>query len=92
MARPVVLVCRERRCSEHGDSRAKLIKALGRAAQVQEVPCQNFCKGPTAAVRVGGRWQWFWRLRGGEARQALLDCVETGEIGGLEAYRAGLRE
>lgn len=67
---PRVYLCGERGCGSRSERR-ELEAALAGAAEVVTVSCQSVCKGPVAGTIVGGRLQWFARLRTGKARTAL---------------------
>jgi hypothetical protein len=74
-----VLVCGGSDCRK-AEGHTALRDALADAgeAEVRIVGCQKICKGPVAGVEVGGRLEWFKRLRGPKSRRALLRLVHLG--------------
>jgi hypothetical protein len=70
-------VCTGKDCSRAKGHRALLDEASA-VADVHLVRCQKVCEGPVLGVRVGGRIEWFERIRGEKSRRAGLRLVTTG--------------
>lgn len=49
--------------------------------EVQEVRCQDICKGAVAGVEVEGSITWFRRIRGPKDRAAMAKLVGRGGRG-----------
>jgi hypothetical protein len=70
-------LCVGKDCRRH-ERHPDLLAELAAAAEVERVPCQDICKGPVAGVEVGGRIEWFKRLRKRRHRRALVDLARGG--------------
>lgn len=80
MARPRIHVCRGSDCRK--DRSKRLDRALDRLdAELVEVRCQKLCDGPVVGLEVDGRLEWFERVRGAKAVDALVALVLEGRLG-----------
>jgi hypothetical protein len=66
---PLVTVFVCRKCKGH-DKVADYLAAETRAS-IKTVRCQKVCKGPVAAISVGGRMEYFGRLKGAKSLAAM---------------------
>jgi len=73
-----VFVCIGSDCRKGAGSHRALRNALGEVAEVRAVRCQEICSGPVAGIEVGGRLEWFERVRGPKSRRALVRLVRRG--------------
>lgn len=92
MAKPRVWVCRKCR---HADCLEAFLVGSG-GTKVKRVGCQKICKGPVAAVKVGGRIEWFARLDRAKPMVAFLRTAQDKRSGRklpgpLEARRVARR-
>jgi hypothetical protein len=76
-SRPPAYVCTGKDC-RRDERHGALVDELGPATALQPVPCQDICKGPVAGVEVGGRVEWFKRLRKGRHRRAIVALAQGG--------------
>ncbi len=74
MPAPVAYVCTSKDCRK-AKCHAELVAALRGAGRLQEVGCQDICKGPGAGVAGGGRVEWFKRVRKHRHQQALAELA-----------------
>jgi hypothetical protein len=75
-----VYVCAGDDCRKRKSDRKKLRGAVAEVATVVPVRCQKVCKGPVVGLEVDGTMQWFGKVRGKAARNALAVLVQTGDI------------
>lgn len=66
-----VMVCRK--CK--GSKRVVTFLATQTRATVRTVRCQKVCEGPVAGLSIGGRMEWFGRLKGPKQLRALERLV-----------------
>jgi hypothetical protein len=84
---PHVAVCTGKDCRRE-DGYDKLLRAVRAVdATVDQVPCQDICKGPVAGVELEGRWHWFAKLRTKRRRRALAETACHGRIDDALAER-----
>ena len=74
--RSYVCIGKDCRCDE---GHKELLAALRGVGKVQRVKCQDLCEGPVAGVEVGGRVEWFEKIRRGRHRDAVV-CLANGSI------------
>jgi hypothetical protein len=74
---PVAYVCTGKDCRRN-ECHGALVEELDASSDVEAVPCQDICKGPVAGVEVGGRVEWFKRVRKGRHRRALVALAHGG--------------
>ena len=77
MSTPAAYVCTSKDCRK-AKCHAELLSALRDVGKVEEVDCQDICKGPVAGVEVGGRVEWFKRVRKHRHQAALADLARDG--------------
>ena len=78
---PAAYVCTGKDCRK-AKCYPELVAVLRAAGEVDEVKCQDICKGPVAGVEVGGRVEWFKRVRKHRHQAALAELVQAavGEV------------
>jgi hypothetical protein len=76
--KPRCYVCTDKDC-RRDDGYAELVTALRATGKVKEVDCQDLCEGPVAGVEVGGKIEWFEKLRKERFRTAVV-ALATGEL------------
>ncbi len=77
-----ILVCRG------GDCRKAKNRRLSRALDeldvaTVDVRCQKLCDGPVVGCEIDGQLEWFERVRGDKAVNALRVLVRTGQLSGV---------
>src|SRR5688500_8003030 len=76
---PVAYLCTSKDCRK-AKCHAELAASLRAAGKVEDVGCQDICKGPVAGVEVGGRIEWFKRIRRHRHQEALVDLAADGAL------------
>ena len=76
-ASPIAYLCTSKDCRK-AKCHAELANALRAAGRVEDVGCQDICKGPVAGVEVGGRIEWFKRVRKHRHQDALVAVAADG--------------
>ena len=75
-----VFVCRGKSCHKSKKERKALIEFLSDVATVEEVECQDICKGPVAVVPIKGRLAWFEQVDSKKSRKALAELAAGGKM------------
>jgi hypothetical protein len=57
-----------------------LLKILSEVATVEEVECQDICKGPVVVLPIKGRLAWFERVDSKKSRKALAELAAGGKM------------
>ena len=57
-----------------------LIESVQDVASIEEVGCQDICRGPVVGVTVKGRLEWFRRLDTKNSRKALAKLATRGKL------------
>jgi hypothetical protein len=76
---PDAYVCTSKDCRK-AKCHAELLDALRGAGKVEAVGCQDICKGPVAGVEVGGRIEWFKRVRRHKHQAAVVELARDGAL------------
>ena len=76
-ASPAAYICTSKDCRK-AKCHPELLDVLRGVGAVEEVGCQDICKGPVAGVQVGGRVEWFKRVRKHRHQSALADLARDG--------------
>ena len=61
------------------DGHQELRAAISSLGKVKRVKCQDLCGGPVAGVVVGGRVEWFEKVREPRERAAVI-ALATGAV------------
>ena len=48
---------------------------------MRKVGCQKVCKGPVVGLDLGGRIEWFGKVRGSKVRDAVRKALKKGKAG-----------
>lgn len=68
-----VLVCRK---CKGGDKVVDFLAKQTRAS-VKTVRCQKVCEGPVAGISIRGRMEWFGKMKGPKALNALAGLTKV---------------
>ena len=79
-SRAICLVCTGSSCSKKKDALERLKRSLDGEVHLVPVKCQKICKGPVLGAHVGGRLEWFSKLRKNKDCKAFRELVRQGVI------------
>ena len=93
MSKPIVYVCRGKDCSKEKAALAEVEAGLTEVAEVRRVKCQDICKGPVVGAEVGGRLEWFAKMRKAKVLRRLIEAIRDDRplSDGLEKRRKAKR-
>ena len=77
---PRVFICGGSACSKKPKKTKALIKSIQDVASIEEVGCQDICRGPVVGATVKGRLEWFRRLDTKNSRKALVKLATRGKL------------
>lgn len=77
---PRVFICGGSACSKKPKKKKALIESIQDVVSIEQVGCQEICRGPVAGVTVKGRLEWFRRLDTKNSRKALAKLAARGKL------------
>ncbi|MEE2786261.1 MAG: hypothetical protein VX589_02915 [Myxococcota bacterium] len=58
-----VFLCTGKSCRKKKKETERVIRSLEKDLSIRPVRCQNICSGPVLGCALGGRWEWFKKVR-----------------------------
>ena len=75
-----VLLCTGKSCRKKAKVQAEILASLDDYVVIQPVRCQDICSGPVLGLEIGGRWEWFKKLRKTKDANAVTKSLRRDKI------------
>ena len=75
-----VLLCTGKSCRKKAKVQAEILANLDEDIVIQPVRCQDVCSGPVIGLKVGGRWEWFKKVRKAKDANAVNKTLRRDKV------------
>jgi len=73
-------MCRGSSCKKKPKKRKALLESIRDVGKIEEVGCQEICRGPVVGLSIRGRVEWFKRLDTKKSRKSFLKLATGGKL------------